>query len=221
MKRGLLVVLGVLLAAACFGLVACGNVDANIVGDAVTVSNLKKEVGQAFDTLSNVEGLAVDSDRGVVSFSVANEVSEIDLSALKITSGTLLINNEAPSVLTLDVGENTFSVSAVGGTISVGYNLKITRKTATPSGDQGGDPVVTPTHTHTYSDAWSKDADYHWHAATCEHATEVKDKAAHEWDLGEITTPATEESDGVKTFTCTVCGATKTEAVPQLVHIHT
>ena len=39
MKRGLLVVLGVLLAAACFGLVACGNVDANIVGDAVTVSN--------------------------------------------------------------------------------------------------------------------------------------------------------------------------------------
>lgn len=34
-------------------------------------------------------------------------------------------------------------------------------------------------HTHTYADAWSKDNTNHWHAATCEHASEVKDKAAH------------------------------------------
>lgn len=30
-----------------------------------------------------------------------------------------------------------------------------------------------------------------------------------------ITTPATTEKEGVKTYTCTVCKATKTEAVPK------
>ena len=41
------------------------------------------------------------------------------------------------------------------------------------------------------------------------------DPAEHEhvWNDGEVTTPAT-CADGVKTFTCTVCGETKTEAIP-------
>ena len=33
----------------------------------------------------------------------------------------------------------------------------------------------------------------------------------HTWDDGKITTPATKDADGVKTFTCTSCGETKTE----------
>ncbi|MBQ6431673.1 MAG: S-layer homology domain-containing protein [Oscillospiraceae bacterium] len=36
----------------------------------------------------------------------------------------------------------------------------------------------------------------------------------HAWDNGKITTPATETEDGMKTFTCTRCGATKTEVIP-------
>lgn len=39
------------------------------------------------------------------------------------------------------------------------------------------------------------------------------DKVAHTWDEGKITKEATKEADGEKTFTCTVCGETKTEAV--------
>ena len=35
----------------------------------------------------------------------------------------------------------------------------------------------------------------------------------HTWDNGEITTPATCTEDGVKTYTCTVCGETRTESV--------
>lgn len=35
----------------------------------------------------------------------------------------------------------------------------------------------------------------------------------HTWNAGEITTPATKDQDGVKTFTCNDCGETKTEAV--------
>ena len=72
--------------------------------------------------------------------------------------------------------------------------------------------ACTP-HEHTFSQEWSKDADYHWHAATCEHTTEVSAKEAHKWGEGQITTQPTEKEAGVKTFTCTVCGQTKTEPV--------
>ncbi len=36
----------------------------------------------------------------------------------------------------------------------------------------------------------------------------------HKWDAGKVTKPATETADGVKTYTCTVCGETKTETIP-------
>ncbi len=46
-------------------------------------------------------------------------------------------------------------------------------------------------------------------------ATSCKDKAcSHVWNGGEITTPATCKDEGVKTYTCSLCGAKKTEAVP-------
>ncbi|MGM9630810.1 glycoside hydrolase family 2 TIM barrel-domain containing protein [Butyricicoccus sp.] len=38
----------------------------------------------------------------------------------------------------------------------------------------------------------------------------------HSWDNGVETTPATETEDGVMTYTCTVCGETKTETIPAL-----
>ena len=36
-------------------------------------------------------------------------------------------------------------------------------------------------HEHTFSNEWSKDAQYHWHAAACEHKDEVKDRAEHDF----------------------------------------
>ena len=39
----------------------------------------------------------------------------------------------------------------------------------------------------------------------------------HIWDEGKVTKEPTEEEEGVKTFTCTVCGETKTEAIDKLV----
>ncbi len=45
----------------------------------------------------------------------------------------------------------------------------------------------TPAHTHTYSDEWSNDETHHWHAATCEHTSEIKDKAEHTIIEGECT----------------------------------
>lgn len=68
-------------------------------------------------------------------------------------------------------------------------------------------------HSHTYKTEWAKDTTHHWHACEGEDCTDVADKAEHTWNDGEITTPATKESDGIKTFTCTACRQTKTESV--------
>ncbi len=69
-------------------------------------------------------------------------------------------------------------------------------------------------HEHTWTDAWTSDDTYHWHSATCAHTDLVGDKAEHTWNAGEITTAATATAEGVLTKACTVCGRTKTEAIP-------
>ena len=78
-----------------------------------------------------------------------------------------------------------------------------------------------PAHEHTFATEWSKDETNHWHAATCDHKEEVKDKAAHTWDEGKVTKAPTETEAGIKTYTCTVCGQTRTEEIAKLAHTHT
>ena len=42
----------------------------------------------------------------------------------------------------------------------------------------------------------------------------LTDAAGHKWDNGTVTTAPTETTPGVRTFTCTVCDQTRTEAIP-------
>lgn len=73
---------------------------------------------------------------------------------------------------------------------------------------------------HNYSTEWTYDDDNHWHACTDEGYTDLKaDVAEHDWGDGEVTTPATYDAPGVRTYTCE-CGATKTEDIAQLVHTY-
>lgn len=77
------------------------------------------------------------------------------------------------------------------------------------------DPVEE--HVHVVSTDWSSDADSHWH--TCEGCDEQLDKAAHTPDGGVVTKPATEYSNGLITYTCTVCGTvTGTDVIPAVVY---
>lgn len=84
----------------------------------------------------------------------------------EIDSGTT--NGENPGGNTADAGGATSGENNGNGTAGGGEH----------------------THAHTYSDTWSQDATYHWHAATCEHTNEIKDKAEHNYVDG----------------TCSVCG---------------
>lgn len=62
-------------------------------------------------------------------------------------------------------------------------------------------------HEHTYSEEWSSDGAFHWHAATCEHTTEVSDQGPHEWNS------TIDSAKKEKVSTCSVCGKVKTEAL--------
>lgn len=43
---------------------------------------------------------------------------------------------------------------------------------------------------------------------------EIPATGEHTWDNGKVTTEPTENEPGVRTFTCAVCGATRTETIP-------
>lgn len=74
------------------------------------------------------------------------------------------------------------------------------------------------THTHTYSEQWAYNDTDHWHACTGAECDEAKDKAAHTWDNGTIIAEPTCTAKGEKTYTCTVCSATKTEEIATTDH---
>lgn len=72
---------------------------------------------------------------------------------------------------------------------------------------------------HTYGTDWESDNDDdHYHI--CSVCSGKADVIPHSYDSGMITIPATETTEGVKTYTCSVCHHTKTETVPKLSHTH-
>ncbi len=77
--------------------------------------------------------------------------------------------------------------------------------------NSGEDPIV-----HEYSTEWSSDETYHWHKCTDAGCEEVKDKAKHTFDGGQVTTEPTGKNKGVKTYTCSVCNYKKTETIQAL-----
>lgn len=63
---------------------------------------------------------------------------------------------------------------------------------------------------------WQSDENNHWQEYTCCHVP--ADKAPHNWDTGVIKKQPICTTAGEKTFTCTVCSATRTETVSATGH---
>ena len=83
-----------------------------------------------------------------------------------------------------------------------------------------GCQIDSDRHEHSFSKDWTSDATDHWHAATCEHTKEVSGKATHTFGEWTVTKAATEEAEGSKERSCSVCGYTATEAIEKLAHTH-
>ena len=67
------------------------------------------------------------------------------------------------------------------------------------------------------SKKWESNKDSHWNVYGC---GTIMNKAAHTWNEGVVTTPATCTTAGEKTFTCKVCSETKTEPIAALGHAY-
>ena len=81
--------------------------------------------------------------------------------------------------------------------------------------DEVADITVIPANGHSYGEWEKHDADQHKHTCTVADCGYVE-YADHSWNEGEVTIEPTHLAEGVKTFTCTVCGETKTESIDKL-----
>ncbi len=73
--------------------------------------------------------------------------------------------------------------------------------------------IVTATGIASYDDTYAISHNSYARIRVRDRADIVATACEHTWDAGKVTTEPTCAAEGVKTFTCTVCGATKTEAV--------
>ena len=83
--------------------------------------------------------------------------------------------------------------------------------------------IVLPialTPKHEFSTEWSTDETCHWHACTTKKHTDTTEKLPHEFNDGVVTTEPTEETEGVRTFTCKTCGYSYTKKIEVLPHTH-
>ena len=69
---------------------------------------------------------------------------------------------------------------------------------------------------HDFTTSWTHDDNEHW--KQCSRCDEKKDVSPHTWDSGTVTTASTCTKAGEKTYTCTKCGATKTEPIDATGH---
>ena len=101
-------------------------------------------------------------------------------------------------------------------------NEGVKRFTCNTCGYQKNETVAKLVHTHTFNvEVWENDEVSHWHPATCAHNGEKSSVEEHIWDEGKVTTEPTETTEGVKTYTCSKCGRTKTAPIGKLDHVHT
>lgn len=75
-----------------------------------------------------------------------------------------------------------------------------------------GGTQIPMTNRHSYSEWTEYDQNRHWHECSCGKI----EYEYHSWNDGEITTPATFEQTGIKTYTCRTCSGTYTAVIPML-----
>lgn len=177
------------------GITVSGKVDNVTVSDTASNTKVDTATGSTIGKVDNAaEGTTVSGSGKVENVTTSGDNTTVSTPGTKV-----------------DVSEGTNGTTAGGKDVAGGEST--TTKPSTPSGGGGGGGDV---HSHSYANEWSKDVDYHWHACAC---GAVSDKAAHTWNEGEVTKEATCTEKGIKTYTCSVCNATRTEEIAALGHV--
>ena len=85
------------------------------------------------------------------------------------------------------------------------------RATCTVCGAEYGDALG-----HDFTTSWTHDDNEHW--KQCSRCDAKDDVSPHTWDSGTVTTAPTCTKAGEETYSCTECGATKTEPIDATGH---
>ena len=128
----------------------------------------------------------------------------------------------------LNVGYNI--TEEIGVTLTPGTAYKYQLRAVFNGKTYTKEGTVTTTgqapHTHYYTATVTAPTctakGYTTHTCACgnSYVDTYTDALGHAWDNGKVTKQPTEAETGVKTFTCTRCGETKTETIPKLTHEH-
>ena len=106
---------------------------------------------------------------------------------------------------------DTLTVSESGS-----YLVKAAASDGTKTSDEAeSEPIVLTVEGHVFGPDWKSDETGHWQECACGEKTEAEE---HMSDGGVVTTEPTTVAEGVKTYSCTVCGRIlRTETIPPTV----
>lgn len=193
----------------------------------ITVSDASGNIGDEVTVI-----ISFTSNPGIAGFNAditydKNNLELTDVSGNSGFGGSFMGN----VIKSKFVWYNASNITSTGTFATLKFKIKDTAKPNTyeiglsySQGDMSnadGDDVtatihagkITVTCNHTYG-SWEKNtAENHKH--TCKVCGNVE-TAAHTWDSGKVTEAPTHTKEGTKTYTCTVCGETKTEKVEKL-----
>ncbi len=193
----------------------------------ITVSDASGNIGDEVTVI-----ISLTSNPGIAGFNAditydKNNLELTDMSGNSGFGGSFMGN----VIKSKFVWYNASNITSTGTFATLKFKIKDTAKPNTyeiglsySQGDMSnadGDDVtatihagkITVTCNHTYG-SWEKNtAENHKH--TCKVCGNVE-TAAHTWDSGKVTEAPTHTKEGTKTYTCTVCGETKTEKVEKL-----
>ena len=193
----------------------------------ITVSDASGNIGDEVTVI-----ISLTSNPGIAGFNAditydKNNLELTDMSGNSGFGGSFMGN----VIKSKFVWYNASNITSTGTFTTLKFKIKDTAKPNTyeiglsySQGDMSnadGDDVtatihagkITVTCNHTYG-SWEKNtAENHKH--TCKVCGNVE-TAAHTWDAGKVTEAPTHTKEGTKTYTCTVCGETKTEKVEKL-----
>ena len=193
----------------------------------ITVSDASGNIGDEVTVI-----ISFTSNPGIAGFNAditydKNNLELTDVSGNSGFGGSFMGN----VIKSKFVWYNASNITSTGTFTTLKFKIKDTAKPNTyeiglsySQGDMSnadGDDVtatihagkITVTCNHTYG-SWEKNtAENHKH--TCKVCGNVE-TAAHTWDSGKVTEASTHTKEGTKTYTCTVCGDTKTEKVEKL-----
>ena len=127
---------------------------------------------------------------------------------LKNSSGTIRDRLSIPINVICSHGYNSWTITKEATCLETGQKTRSCKY----CGDIWTETI--PIAEHDVGTEWLSNGAQHW--KECASCGEKSDAASHEWDDGSITRQPDYNREGVKTYTCTVCGATKAESIPKL-----